>query len=367
MTRRASLLLFATCLIAVSASAAKQAPNIVLILAEDLDRDWISCYGSDHATPNIDRLAQQGVRYETAWNMIESGSSQTTALTGQYPFRQSASGRAKTSSSKEQTTVAHILRSKGYATASTDEHPELGFDEQIVFQDTESDNRNLDLDKFLKRKRDNPFFIYYSIHNNHALKPSKSDMEPYADYVDEMDRLVGKWISTIDQAGLADNTLIVFASSSQAKGQGRLADIDAHAAFIVRAPSTPPGGRVSKDLVDFSDLYPTFLDIASIRAPKSAKIDGQSLVPSLRGSDDPFDKRNWIYSQSGDFRMIRDWHHLVDNRGAFHDLEKDPLQQEEVSPLDKQAPHRRERLQVVLDRLSGKTVPSLQDRILGHQ
>jgi hypothetical protein len=48
--------------------------------------------------------------------------------------------------------------------------------------------------------------------------------------------------------------------------------------------------------------------------------------------------------------MVRDWHHLVDNRGNFHDLEQDPLQQSEVSPLDKQAPARRQRLQMILDR-----------------
>ena len=47
-------------------------------------------------------------------------------------------------------------------------------------------------------------------------------------------------------------------------------------------------------------------------------------IPSLRGSVDPFEKRSWIYSQIGNFRMIRDWHHLLDNRDAFHDMNKDP-------------------------------------------
>jgi hypothetical protein len=48
--------------------------------------------------------------------------------------------------------------------------------------------------------------------------------------------------------------------------------------------------------------------------------------------------------------MIRDWHHLLDNRDAFHDMNKDPLQQHKVNPLDKIAPGRRDRLQMILKR-----------------
>ena len=108
--------------------------------------------------------------------------------------------------------------------------------------------------------------------------------------------------------------------------------------------------RVSRDLIDFTDLYPTFLELAKAGVPEGVALDGQSFVPSLRGSEDPFEKRNWIYSQLGDFRMIRDWQHILDSQGNFHDLTKDPLQQNEVSPLDKIAPGRRQRLEMILKR-----------------
>ena len=110
------------------------------------------------------------------------------------------------------------------------------------------------------------------------------------------------------------------------------------------------GGIVSRDLIDFTDIYPTLLELAGISPSKQLKLDAKSFIPSLRGSEDPFDKRSWIYSQIGNFRMIRDWHHLVDNKGAFHDLNKDPLQQNKVSSLDKIAPGRRQRLQMILNR-----------------
>ena len=114
-------------------------------------------------------------------------------------------------------------------------------------------------------------------------------------------------------------------------------------------------GRVSQDLIDVSDFYPTFVELADLELPDHAVLDGRSFVPSLRGSEDPYEKRNWIYSQLGKTRMIRDWQHVIDNHGNFHDLQKDPLQQQKVSPLDKIAPGRRQRLQMILDRFPGET------------
>ena len=49
------------------AALAAEKPNIILIMVDDMGRDWVSCYGAKHPTPNIDQLAKQGVRYETAW------------------------------------------------------------------------------------------------------------------------------------------------------------------------------------------------------------------------------------------------------------------------------------------------------------
>jgi arylsulfatase A len=136
----------------------------------------------------------------------------------------------------------------------------------------------------------------------------------------------------------------------QPKGKGSPTDYGAHVPFIVRAPFLTSGGRISRDLIDLTDLYPTFLELANVKRPERVQLDGNSFVRSLQGSDDPFEKRNWIYSQLGELRMIRDWHHILDNQGNFHDLDKDPLQKSEVSVQDKQAPHRRQRLQMILDR-----------------
>ena len=134
------------------------------------------------------------------------------------------------------------------------------------------------------------------------------------------------------------------------KGKGHASDRGAHVPFVVRAPFLTTGGRVSRDLIDFTDLYPTLVELAGATPPKDVTLDGRSFVPSLKGSEDPFEKRNWIFSQLGEFRMIRDWQHILDSKGNFHDLTKDPLQLSKVSPLDKIAPGRRQRLEAILNR-----------------
>jgi arylsulfatase A len=223
----------------------------------------------------------------------------------------------------------------------------------------------------MKRQKENPFLIYYPMlltHGPHTTTPLNKDESPegkpalYAGNITYMDQLVGKLVDAVDELGIAKNTLIIFTGDNGSassgilngepypKGKGREADWGAHVPFIVRAPFLTPEPRVSKDLIDFTDLYPTFLEVAGIPVPESMKLDGKSFVPSLRGSDDPFEKRSWIYSQIGDFRMVRDWYHIVDNKGAFHHLVQDPRQEGPVNPQDKIAPGRRKRLQMILDR-----------------
>ena len=62
-------------------------PNMILIVADGINRDVVGCYGANSKTPSIDRLAEHGIRYETAWSMPVRSISQVTLLTGQYPFR----------------------------------------------------------------------------------------------------------------------------------------------------------------------------------------------------------------------------------------------------------------------------------------
>ena len=74
-----TLLLFLWMVVVVHAA---ERPNVILIMVDDMGRDWVSCYGARHPTPNIDRLAGQGVRYETAWCTPICTPTRVTLLTG---------------------------------------------------------------------------------------------------------------------------------------------------------------------------------------------------------------------------------------------------------------------------------------------
>lgn len=399
-------------------ASADDRPNIILIMADDIGRDWVSCYGAGHQTPNIDRLAKQGVRYETVWSALDSTPTRVTLLTGQYPFRHGWTRHDDVPqwggdglNWKKFTTIAQALRSSGYVTAiggkwqlnhlgkQPDALKQHGFDEHCVWPGVEADRPetaerywnghimtngkretvpygpdtiNSFLTDFIQRRKNNqPFFIYYPMllaqepltttplnRNN----PPESKDTLFAGNVSYVDHLVGRLVETVKREGLTDNTLIIFTSDNGSAvvgvlngqpfetGKGSETARRAHVPFIVRAPFLTTENRASRDLIDFTDLYPTFLDAAKTPMPEGTVLDGRSFVPSLRGSEDPFEKRNWIFSQLGDFRMIRDWQHILDSKSDFHDLTKDPLQQNEVSPLDKIAPGRRQRLEMILKR-----------------
>lgn len=409
-------ILFLLLFLAVLANAA-QKPNIILILADDMGRDWVSCYGAKHPTPNLDWLANEGVRYQTAWSMPIGTPARVTLLTGQYPFRH---GWTKHYDVPRQggadlrperfTTFAQVLRDNGYSTViggkwqinHLGKQPnvlkEHGFDEHCVWPGGEAgkpvteprywkgvlqangkrgtvaygpDSINEYLINFIQRHKDRPFLVYYPMlltHGPHTVTPFNREKKPegktalYAGNVTYADHLVGRLVAAVDKLGLKDKTMIVFTGDNGSavsgtlngevypKGKGGEADWGAHVPFIVRAPFLSKGNIVSRDLIDFTDLYPTFLDLAGIAPTENLELDGKSFLPSLRGSEDPYEKRSWVYSQLGGFRMIRDWYHIVDNKESFHNLSKDPRQERAVSKLDKIAPGRRQRLQMIMDR-----------------
>lgn len=278
-------------------------PNLVLILARDLTRGHLKCYSGNHPSPNIDRLAKEGVRYEIAWRMPDENLSKKTLFSGRYPCHY-----------KKAPSLSAILEESGY----------------------QNGGMNIDLEKSLsflaQAQGSQPFFMIHFVGSEG----------------DKVDHQVGKLISAIEKKEFKANTLVML--TSEGGGGKAKTDFEVRVPFIVRAPFLVGQGRVSKDLVDFTDILPTFLSLAKIAKVEALQSDGKSLVPSLMGSDDPFEKRNWICSESEGFRMVRDWQHILDTEGNFHDLRSDPRQAKEVSPLDKQAPGRRTRLQMMLDR-----------------
>ena len=94
-------------------AASNDRPNIVLIMADDLGFSDLGCYGSEIDTPNLDALAQRGLRFNQFYNTAKCHSSRICLLTGLYMFQ------AGNTSMDKGVTIAEVLRSSGYKTLMT--------------------------------------------------------------------------------------------------------------------------------------------------------------------------------------------------------------------------------------------------------
>ncbi|HEX2476630.1 MAG TPA: sulfatase-like hydrolase/transferase [Lacipirellulaceae bacterium] len=240
---------------AVSATCADR-PNIVLILADDVGREVLGCYGgTSYPTPRIDRLAADGLRFEHFYVMPVCHPTRTTLLTGQYPFRLGHPRWGSFPRAAEERSLPNMLRRAGYATAIAGKWQlallkedlkqpyRMGFDEYSLYGWHEgawyyrpfiwqNGKRRTDIDHrfgpdvicdfvvdFIQRNKDRPFFAFYSMELCHAETndlPKPAPVGPngrydsYAEMVVKMDDRVGRVVDTLDRLGLRKNTLLLY-------------------------------------------------------------------------------------------------------------------------------------------------------------
>lgn len=261
-----SILCFIGCVFTfVDQSALAKQPNILLILADDVGSEVIGCYGGQsYPTPNIDRLAGQGLKFNHGYSMPVCHPTRICLMTGKYPFRFGAAGSKWGSFPKqaESTTIAHTLKRAGYATAvagkwqlclmkdDVQQPRRLGFDEWCLFgwheggryhdpllyrngkilQDTEGKfgpDIYVDfLSQFMKRNHESgrPFFAYYPMALCHAVTDDlKNEFAPfykderwmtYGEMVSAMDDMVGRLVKTLDDLNIRKETLIIFVADN---------------------------------------------------------------------------------------------------------------------------------------------------------
>lgn len=275
-----ALVSFALIMAAARSLAATPArPNIVFILADDLGYTDLACYGSKYyETPNIDRLAAQGIRFTSGQTCGPNCQPTRAALiSGQYGPRtgvytvgdidrfdwRSRPLRPVDNVEKlplEKITVAQALKNAGYTTALFGKwhlgedgahHPaRRGFDKAIA-----SMGRHFDFDTnpktdsppgayladfltykaadFVRRHKDQPFFLclhHFAVHSPHEAKtnliarfkpkpPAGGHRDPtYAAMIASVDESVGRLVALLDELKLADKTLLVFTSDNGGVG-----------------------------------------------------------------------------------------------------------------------------------------------------
>ncbi|HVX11572.1 MAG TPA: sulfatase [Pirellulales bacterium] len=377
--RRLLFLCWATFAAAHPALAdAPRGPNVVFILADDLGFTDLACYGSQYyESPNIDRLAAQGLRCTDGYSCGPNCQPTRAALlSGQYGPRtgiytvgsierfdwRSRSLRPVDNVTElplNRVTVAQALQRAGYATGlfgkwhlgEDDTHHPLrrGFDEAFTTEGRHFDfvtnppvdyppgayladfltDRAID---FLRRHRNEPFFLYlphFGVHGPHQAKPELiahfkakapggGHHDPtYAAMIASVDESVGRVVAALDELGIAENTLVIFSSdnggvggyeregifgnsitdnSPLRGGKGMLYEGGIRVPYVFRWTGRIPAGGTSAFPINSVDLYPTLLELTGAKQPEGQVLDGESYAERLLGKDGPKDAtRDAIY------------------------------------------------------------------------
>jgi arylsulfatase A-like enzyme len=344
------LFLFAGALVCAGIQeSAGPKPNIVLILADDLGINDLGCYGrKEHHTPNLDRLAAEGMRFTSAYCAQPICSpSRAAILTGRAPARLRLTtylpGRPDKPSQKllhprirtelplAEETVAESLRRAGYATACIGKWhlggegfgpAQQGFD--VVFpgraNTTPSSNEGgkgeYDLtaqaEKFMRDNRSTPFFLYLAHNSPHiplAAKPELIDKHRpafnplYAAVVETLDDTVGRLLARLDELGLREKTLVLFTSDNGGlhvpegkedppthntpfrAGKGFVYEGGLRVPLIIRFPRRVKAGGLTGFPVVNTDFMPTLLELVGLESPRG--LDGQSFASALTGAAAP--------------------------------------------------------------------------------
>lgn len=352
---------------AASEASAEQ-PNIIVIFADDLGYGDIGSYGSQTIkTPNIDRMAAEGIQFDQFYSASPVCTpSRAALLTGRYPIRDGIHGVFHPESYQgldpQEVTIAEMLKDANYATGLVGKwhlgHHEKympwnqGFDEFFgvpysndmgglyYFRNQEIQYEDIDQRymtktyteeaiRFIDKHREHPFFLYLAHNMPHVplyASPEfegKSEGGLYGDVVEEMDWSVGQILERLEQLDLADNTLVIFTSDN---GPWRLMGDHGGSAGELRegkqytfeggmrvpavaywprsiAPGTRPEG-----IATMMDWLPTFANITGARLPRDRPIDGKDITGLLTGQGEREDQELFYY-MNGELRAYRsgDW------------------------------------------------------------
>lgn len=316
-------------------------PNIVVVVGEDTGR-IAGCYGADHVlTPNLDRLAAEGCRYDEAYSTAPvCAPSRATMVTGRYPMRLGTHHMRSTLLDPPRL-FTHELRDAGY---------HVSWPTKLDFNLEPTEGWCDDTDDWLGRLRsatmpDRPWFAFVNLAITHessmwpdelwpAERPRppritdpatvpvpsylpdtpvvRSDIARHADNIAVLDAQVGEILDALDASGAADSTVVVFLADH---GRGLPREkrwpytAGIHMPLLVRWPGVLTPGSASDRLVSWVDLAPTFCSIAG--APIPSGYEGVAFLGAQAGParDHVVAGRDRMDEALDRVRVIRDRHH----------------------------------------------------------
>src|SRR3954465_1468809 len=287
-------------------------PNIVYLHSHDTGRH-IQPYGHQVPTPNIQRLADQGLLFRQAFSAapVCSGS-RAALLTGEYSHTNGMLGLAHRGYrlADYDHHLGHPLHEAGYTSVLIGEQhlsrdpAEIGYDRVVEIDSTHADAVAPATAEVLRDGVNQPFFLsvgFFETHRDYfepssvrdalySLPPAnlpdtpqtRRDMAAYKASARSLDQGVGAVMNALDEHDLADDTLVILTTDHGLAFPGAkatLTDRGIGVLLIVRGPGGFHGGRVSDALISHIDLYPTLCEIAGIEPPQ--RLQGRSLGPVM--------------------------------------------------------------------------------------
>ncbi len=344
-------------------------PNIVFIFTDDLGYGDIGCFGAnDIKTPNIDRIADEGIKFTEFYSASPICSpSRAGLLTGRMPQRMGINGvffpDSYTGMSPDEVTIAEVLKEQGYATGIIGKwhlgHRKQflplnqGFDEYfgipysndmtsvVYMRGNEVEEFHVDQSlttktytkealSFIDKHAERPFYLYIAHSMPHVPIYASDEFLGtsgrglYGDVIQEIDWSVGQVIGKLKGLGLLENTLIVFSSDNgpwlvMKDHGGSAGNLREGKGFTfeggVRVPTVAmwkgfiPAGVVYDDMATQMDWFPTFSRIANARLDNEIPLDGSDITDVLLGNDNKRQDDAFMYYMLGDLRCFRkgDW------------------------------------------------------------
>lgn len=399
-----------------------QKPNLIVILTDDQGYADVGFNGStDIRTPHIDQIANEGTRFTNGYVTFSvCGPSRAGLLTGRYQDRFGFNFNPTMDPSVPQNgiptsekNIAEVLNPAGYKSAIIGKwhmgtHKDLrpnkrGFDffygflsgghryfpEELTLNDLDDvkykfdwyktrllkNEQRVDIDEyltdelsneavdFIKREKDNPFFLYLAYNAPHApvqatqeyidrnkhIKDTKR--RTYAAMVTAVDDGVGRVLATLKEQGIDENTLVVFLSDNGgAKSNGSdngelrghknlLFEGGIRVPFAVRWPNVIPAGVDYDKPVSSLDIMATIASQANIDTSKNKPLDGVDLIPFLTGQNqgEPHDVLFWRHVKSDSYAMRRGNDKIVNTPNELHlfNMDNDHIEENNLLPEQK--------------------------------
>ncbi len=373
-----------------AARSQESPPNIVVIFADDQGYQDLGCFGSPLVeTPNIDSLARQGMRFTNFYSAYcVCSASRASLMTGCYQPRLSMPGvlgpNSRVGLHPDEVTIADMLKTRDYATMCIGkwhlgDHPETlptaqGFDHYFglpysndmarrkgwgnnaealdkiwrlkkwdiynnsLYRDTEvvesplnqvtmTDRYTEEAVKFIRKNKDNPFFLYFPhtmVHVPLFVSDDRYEPDPHKAYklaVEHVDWSVGQILKTLEELGISDNTLVVYSSDNGPwlskkhhggsalplrAGKGTTYEGGMRVPGIMRWPARIPAGTVCHEVAGTIDMLPTIASLAGADLPDHP-IDGLDVSALLTNpkAASPHREKGFFYYKNSKVEAVR--------------------------------------------------------------